>query len=111
MFLSLDYLNVVNLFIVYESCAWYLFGALRLYKSPDPDKNGHGIGFDVRSQFSLPNGKWGKKVIIFGVDDSSYVHTDNKKKCILVFGEGATQRLDDTVITAEAKYRIYFTGS
>ena len=32
---------------------------------------------------------------------SSSVHVDNKKKDILILGEGPTQRLDDTTMTAE----------
>ena len=39
------------------------------------------------------------------------VHSDNKKKIILVSGEDPTQRLDDNSITAEAKYSINFTES
>ena len=42
---------------------------------------------------------------------SSYLHVDNKGKDILILGEGPTQRLDDTAITAEAKYPINFTQS
>ena len=40
---------------------------------------------------------------------SSPVHVDNKGKYILIFGEGPTQGLDDTTLTAEAKYPINFT--
>ena len=39
------------------------------------------------------------------------VHSDNKKKIILVPGEDPTQRLDDNSITAEAKCSINFTES
>ena len=39
----------------------------------------------------------------------SFVHIDNKKKDILIFGEGPTQGLDDTSLTVEAKYPINFT--
>ena len=46
----------------------------------------------------------GKNVIIFGADMSSYVHVDNKEKNILILGEGLTQGVDDTTLTAEAKY-------
>ena len=42
--------------------------------------SGCGIGFDLGSLFSLPNYNWCKIVIIFGVDNSSSVHIDNKKK-------------------------------
>ena len=69
------------------------------------------FGFDSRSLFSYPGFDRGKNVVIFGVDISSTVHIDNKKKDILVFGEGATQGLDDTTITTEAKYSINFSRS
>ena len=51
----------------------------------------------------------GKNVIIFGADMSSSVYIDNKNKDILILGEGLTQGLDDTTLTIEAKYPIYFT--
>ena len=57
-------------------------GAVKLTKNADPDKyryNGYGIGFDLPSELSLPDGSMGKNVIIFGVNMSSTVHIDNKK--------------------------------
>ena len=42
---------------------------------------------------------------------SSSVHVNNKGKDILILGEGPTQGLDDTTLTAEAKYPINFTQS
>ena len=39
----------------------------------------------------------------------SCVHIDSKGKDILVLGEGPTQGLDDTTLTAEATYPINFT--
>ena len=51
----------------------------------------------------------GRNVIIFRVDMSSSVHDDNKNRGILIFGEGPTQGLDDTTLTAGAKYPINFT--
>ena len=48
----------------------------------------------------------GKNVIIFGDDKRSSVHIDNKDKDILILGEGQTQGLDDTTVTAEAKYPL-----
>ena len=51
----------------------------------------------------------GKHVIIFAADMSSSVHIDNKNKAILILGEGPTQELDHTTLTAEAKYPINFT--
>ena len=40
---------------------------------------------------------------------SSSVHIDNKGRDTLILGEGPTQGLDDTSLTAEAKDAINFT--
>ena len=90
-----------------------MFGAVSLTKNADIDKNkysGYGIGFDRRGTFSVGNG-FGQNVIIFGVDMSSSVPIDNKKKDLLILGEGPTQGLDHTTSTAEKKYSINFTRS
>ena len=42
---------------------------------------------------------------------SPSVDVDNKGKDMLILGEGTTQRLDDTTLTAEPKYPINFTQS
>ena len=39
------------------------------------------------------------------------MHIDNKSKDLLILGEGPTQALNDTILTAEAKYPINFTQS
>ena len=67
--------NAINLFIVYDLDRWsrdintYFtledcsFGAFKITKNADLDKyvyTGYGIGFDSRSEFSLPNGRWVK---------------------------------------------------
>ena len=41
----------------------------------------------------------------------SSIYGDNKGKDILILGEGPTQGLEDTTLTAEAKYPINFTQS
>ena len=72
-------------------------------KNNDIDKykySGYGIGFDRKGKFSVGN-EFGRNCIIFGVDMSSSVHIDNKKKDILILGEGSTQRLDGTTLTVE----------
>ena len=42
---------------------------------------------------------------------SSGVHSDSKRKDILILGEGPTQGLDDTPLSAEGKYSINFSRS
>ena len=100
--------TIVNIFIVYElgvstsndndprlnNC---LFGAVTLTKTTDIDNYryfGDGTGFDRRSSFSFPGGRFGQNVLIFGVDMSSAAHIDNKKKDILVHRKGPTQGLE-----------------
>ena len=103
------WLRDLNTYCTLGSC---LFGSAKLTKNADLDKyiySGHGIGFDSYSEFSLPDCSMGKNVIIFGADISSSVHIDNKRKDILIFGEGPTQGLDDITLTTEAKYPINFT--
>ena len=39
------------------------------------------------------------------------MHIDNKGRDILILGDGPTQGLDDTMLTAEAIYSINFTQS
>ena len=91
-----------------------MFGSVKLTKNADRGEykySGYGIGFDSRSEFSLPDGSMGKNVIIFGVDMSSSVHIDNKNKYTLFLGKSPTQGLDDTTLTAEAQYSINFSRS
>ena len=72
--------NVVNLFIVYELDTWLrdlktdftlkhcLLGSVKLTKNADPGKykyRRYGIGFDSRSEFSLPDGSMGENVIFW----------------------------------------------
>ena len=91
-----------------------LFGSVKLTKNADLDKykyTGYGIGFDSRSEFPLPDGSYGKNVIIFGALMSTSVHFNKKRKDILILGEVPTQGSDDTTLKAEAKYSINFRKS
>ena len=42
---------------------------------------------------------------------SSSMHIDNRKKDILILGEGPTQGLYNTILTAETKYPINYSQS
>ena len=70
--------------------------------------SGYGIGFDRRTSFSFPGGRFGLNVLIFGVDMSFSAHVDNKKKDILVLGIGPTQGLEHT-LTAKKMHSVNFT--
>ena len=77
-----------------ENC---LFGAVSLTKNADINKykySGYGIGFDRHESFSSPGVGLGRNVIIFGIDMSSSTKIDNRKKDILILGEGPTQELE-----------------
>ena len=53
----------------------------------------------------------GKNIFIFGVDMSSSVHINKKKKDVLILGFDPTQGFDDTTLTAKAQYSINFSRS
>ena len=60
-----------------------LIGAVTLTKNADNNKykySGYGIEFDRHGSFSFPGSGFGSNVINFGVDMTSSVHVDNKKK-------------------------------
>ena len=119
---TFTYKKVVNIYIVYELGASSshdcdpaikncLFGAVTLTKNADIEKykySGYGILFDRRSSFSFTGGGFGQNVLIFGVDMSTSIRIDNKKKDILILGRGPTQGLEST-LTAEKMYSINFT--
>ena len=70
-----------------------MFGGVKLTKNADVDKykySGYGIRFDRKAKFSVGN-RFGRNCIIFRVGMSSSVHVYNKKKDILILGEGPTQ--------------------
>ena len=90
-----------------------LFGGVKLARNVDLDKyvyTGYSIGFNSRSEFSLPNSSVGKNVIMFVVYMSSSVHVDNKKKEIFILGKGSTLEFDDTMLIVEdqAQFSINF---
>ena len=85
--------KIVDIYIIYEisknfNISGYptlencFFGGVSLTENIDIDQykySRYGIGFNRKGEFSFGNG-FGRNIIIFGVDMSSSVHVDNKKK-------------------------------
>ena len=91
-----------------------MFGVVKLTKNADISKykySGYGNWFDEKWAFLHPNCRFGNNAIIFGVNMSSFVHVDSKKKYILILGEGPTQGLDGIILTAEKMYLIDFNAA
>ena len=88
-------------------------GAVKLTKNANSGKylySGFGTGFDTCWIFLLSDGiGFGKIVIIFGIDNSSSVHSDNRKKNIFVLGKDPADELYNTTLTARAEYSINFS--
>ena len=88
------YEKIVNIYIVYQltgsktddnnpTVKNTLVGPVILTKNANFDKyqySGYGIGFDRRGSFLFQVGGFGRNLITFGVDMSSSVYIDNKKK-------------------------------
>ena len=86
-----------------------LFGTATFIENADIDKYGYsgdGTGFDRKSIISFPGGGFGQNLIIFGVDMSSCVHVDNRKKDILILRRGETK---GQTLAAEKTHSINFT--
>ena len=58
----------------------------------------------------LSNGSgFHKSIVTFGVDMSSSVYIDIKKKNVLIIVKGSTDGLDDIILIAEEEYSLNFT--
>ena len=69
---------------------------------------GYEIAFDGGGLWSFHNDFAGN-VLIFGVDNSSSSHADNRKNNFLVLGEGLTYDINGSFGAAENKFSINFT--
>ena len=111
---TFDHGKVVNIYSVYDLDKTYdkthpklvncLFGAVSITKNADIDENkysGNGIGFDRTGVYLVPDGSFGRNVVIFGVDMTSSAHVYNKGNDILIHGTGPTQGLGEYSLTAE----------
>ena len=89
-----------------------LFGAMQITKNADTSNykyKGYGICFDEGGSFSKGNISNGKNVLIFGVDESSLIHANNKANNIYVMGDLFVQGINDTTLYAEKIYSQNFT--
>ena len=115
--------KVVNIYVVYEldvisstrnidyTIQNALFGAIRIGKNDGSSKNkykGYDICFDEGVEFSIGNIVDSKNVIVFGVDESSVNHANNKANNIYVMGKYFVQGINDTTLYAEKLYKINF---
>ena len=66
---------------------------------------GYGIAFDEAGSWNIGNGD-AKNVIIFGVDNSSLSHADNRKNQFLMLGEGPTYGINGSFGAPEKKFSI-----
>ena len=124
--------NVINIYCVYEiqpiassrdtsfTIQNSLFGAMQITEdATDNSKNnykGYGICFDERSQFghTITEGGFthktnGRNLLIFGADMSFSVHATNRANNIYLMGEGLTQGIHVTTLSAEKNYYRNFT--
>ena len=82
---------------------------LKLAKNANPDKYkypGYGIAFGLRESFAFSN-VFGKNVIIFGANMSSFANVDKRKKEIVILTKGLGQELDDTTGLYRYVYNFY----
>ena len=59
--------------------------------------SGYGITFVIASEWSFHNGT-ARNVIIFGVDNSSPSHSENRKNNLLILGNGPTFGINGNLV-------------
>ena len=110
--------NVINIYCVYQiepisssrddtfTVQNALFGAMQITKNADTSKykyKGYGICFDEGGTFSKRNIDNGRNVLIFGVDETSVVHANNKANNTYVMGDIFVQGINDTTLYVQSK--------
>ena len=118
--------NVINIYCIYKinpiastrddtfTVQNVLFGAVEITKNADTSKykyKGYSVCFEEGGTFSMGNINNGRKVLIFGVDESSLVHSNNKVNNIYVMGDGIVHGINDTTLYAGKTYSQNFTQS
>ena len=116
-------IKIINAYIVYDLDAWTrnlsnsfrfkncLFRITNIANNSDKEKyvySGYGITFDSAVWWSFDN-DFARNVIIFGVDNSSSSHSDNRKNNLLIFSEGPTYGINGRFALPEKKFNINFT--
>ena len=108
--------KIINFYFVYELAAWprnCLFEATNKVKNSDKEKyvySGYGITFDSEVSCSFDN-DFARNAIIFGVDNSSSSHSDNRKNNILILGKEPAFGINESFGSPERKFSINFTKS
>ena len=111
--------KIVNVYIACDLDAWtrnpttnFKFKNCYL-KNSDKEKyvySGYGILFDSAGSWSFDNDSAGN-VTIFGADNSSSSHSDNRKNIFLILGEGPTFGINGSFESREKKFSINFSKS
>ena len=115
--------KIVKFYLVYDLDAWprnptnnfkfknCLFGATNIVKNSDKEKyvySGYVIKVDSAGSWSFDN-DFARNIIIFGVDNSSSSHSDNRKTIFLVLGESRTYGINGSFGSPEKNFSINFT--
>ena len=115
--------KIVNVYIVYDLSAWpkdptnnskfknCLLGATKIVNNSDTEKylySRYGITFDIAGFWSFDNDT-ARNVIIFGVDNSSSSHSDNRKNNFLMLGKGPTFGINRNFGAPEETFDITFS--
>ena len=115
--------KIVNVYIVYGLDAWprnpthnfkfknWLFEGTNVVKNSDKENyvySACGITLDSAGSWSFDN-DFARNVIIFGVDNSSPSHSDNRNKNFKLLGEGPAFGINESFESPEKKFNINFT--
>ena len=93
-----------------EDLIIHYFGASNILTNSDKGKwlySGYGTAFDGAGSWNFGNGNTGN-VIIFGANNSSSSHTDNRKNNFLVLGKGPIYGINGSFGSPEKTFIVDF---
>ena len=89
-----------------------MFEATNIVENSDKEEkyvySGYGITSDIAGSWSFDN-VFARYVIIFGADNISWTHSENRKNKFLILGEGQTYGINESFGSPEKKFSINFT--
>ena len=115
--------KILNAYFAYELDAWprnllnrfilkyFLFGTTNKVNTSDKAKrvySSHGTAFAGKGSWSFVNGI-ARNVLIFGVDNSSWSHSDKSTSNFLMLGEGLASDINGSFGFSNYKNLLNFT--
>ena len=87
----------------FKNCLFRTTSAVKTSDKENYIYRGYGITFGSAGSWSFED-NFARNVIIFGADNSSSPHSDNRKNNFLILGQGPTYGINENIGSSEEKF-------